>query len=316
MNILHRSHFNTAPLLLASWTGAGNVGIMAMDYLRRKLNTHIFAQIDMSNFITPESIVVNSGVAFFPETPQSVFYHSHNPDLIIFESNAHAGGNYDVDVIKSIIELATELKAPRIYTAAALPQSMSHNATPQLLYACNKEHLKNGLESQGILPMPDGMISGLNGLILGFAGLKNIDAVCLLATIPAYASGLSYPRAALEIVKKFMDITDTTIDLDEIKQDIETSDAMFAEVEEKLKAFFSNGSEVFDEEESYSETPEVPEPNEKKKDDIPKYVMDRIEKMFIDARKDHEKAQILKTELDKWGLYKLYENRFLDLFEE
>lgn len=43
--------------------------------------------------------------------------------------------------------------------------------------------------------------------------------------------------------------------------------------------------------------------------------MDKIEKMFNAAEKDKSKAQTLKIELDKWGLYKLYEDRFLDLFE-
>ena len=152
MNILHRTHFNNEPLLFAAWTGAGNVGILAMDYLRRKLDCHLFAQIDMSHFITPDSIVVNSGVAHFPDTPQSVFYHNHNPDLIIFESNAHAGGVYDVEVMRAILELSRELKTPRIYTAAALPQSVSHLDQPRVFYACNNPGLKGSLRAGGLKP--------------------------------------------------------------------------------------------------------------------------------------------------------------------
>ncbi len=304
MNILHRSHFNTEPLLFAAWTGAGNVGILAMDYLRRKLDCHLFAQIDMSQFITPDSIVVDSGVAHFPDTPQSVFYHHHNPDLIIFESNAHAGGVYDVEVMRAILELTKELNTPRIYTAAALPQSVSHLDQPRVLYACNNPGLKGELESRGLEPMPDGIISGLNGLMLGFAGAKGVDAVCLLATIPAYAGTLTYPRAALSIITKLVEITGVDIDFSELEHDIELADPMFAQIEEKIKEFFSAG--VFEEE------PELPGVQ---REDVPKYVMDRIEVMFKNAARDHSKAQELKKELDKWGLYKLYEDRFLDLFE-
>jgi hypothetical protein len=43
--------------------------------------------------------------------------------------------------------------------------------------------------------------------------------------------------------------------------------------------------------------------------------MDRIERMFKNAKQNKAKAQELKIELDKWGLYKFYEDRFLDLFE-
>jgi predicted ATP-grasp superfamily ATP-dependent carboligase len=312
MNILHRTQFNTAPILLAAWTGAGNVGILSVDYLRRKLDAHMFAQIDMSQFITPDSIVVNAGVTHFPETPQSIFYHHHSPDLILFESNAHAG-TYDMEVVRTILELSKELNIPRIYTAAALPQPMSHNSASDVLYACNNPGLRHELEIRGLRAMPDGVISGLNGLMLGFAGARGIDAVCLLATIPAYASGLTYPRAALEIVKILSSISGYSIDVAEIEHEIETSDPMFADIEDKLKEFFSTGSLDMSEDFTGSET-EVPQ-QEVKKDDVPKYVMDRIEQMFKNAKKNHSKAPELKNELDKWGLYKFYEDRFLDLFE-
>lgn len=315
MNLLHRAHFNKSPLLFAAWTGAGNVGILSIDYLRRKLNANLFAQIDMSNFITPDSIVVNSGVAHFPETPQSVFYHTHNPDLVIFESNAHAGGNHDVEIMRAILDLAKELNISRIYTAAALPQSISHSSLPQILFACNNQYLKSDLEQKNISPMPDGMISGLNGLLLGFAAANGIDAVCLLATIPAYAAGLTYPRAALEIVKKFAEISSAEINTDELQQEVENADPMFADVEERLKDFFSSGFGEEAESEDIASTLTDIKEKKQSQDDVPKFVMDKIEKMFNAAAKDKSKAQILKTELDKWGLYKLYEDRFLDLFE-
>lgn len=304
MNILHRAHFNSAPLLFAAWTGAGNVGILAMDYLRRKLNSHLFAQIDMSQFITPDSIMVNQGVAHFPDTPQSVFYHNHNPDMVIFESNAHAGGVYDVEVMRAILDLSKELNTPRIYTAAALPQPVSHLDQPKVLYACNNPGLKGELENLGLTAMPDGIINGLNGLMLGFAGVRGIDAVCLLATIPSYAGTLTYPRAALSIVEKLTEITGARLDFSELEHDVEIADPMFAQIEDKIKEFFS--SEIFEQEQ---DIPGV------QKEDVPKYVMDRIERMFKSAALDHSKAQELKNELDRWGLYKLYEDRFLDLFE-
>lgn len=309
MNIIHRTHFNNPPILLSAWTGAGNVGILAIDYLRRKLDSHLFAQIDMSQFIIPDSIVVNSGITRFPDTPQSVFYHNHNPDLVIFESNAHAGGNYDVEVMKAIVELAFELHTPRIYTAAAIPQSVSHFSESKVMYACNNPGLKAELEFLGLSAMPDGVIGGLNGLLLGFAGVRGIDAVCLLATIPSYAGALTYPRAALAIVSKLAGITGVNIDLDELITDIETSEPMFSEIENKIREFFASGE--LDDQFDISGKPA----QELHKDDVPKYVMDRIEKMFQDASKDHAKAQKLKEELDKWGLYPLYEDRFLDLFE-
>jgi hypothetical protein len=47
---------------------------------------------------------------------------------------------------------------------------------------------------------------------------------------------------------------------------------------------------------------------------IPKVVLDQIEEMFKSVQKGGS-PHILKTELDKWGVYKFYEDRFLSLFK-
>ncbi|MFP4014598.1 MAG: PAC2 family protein [Chitinispirillaceae bacterium] len=305
MDLLNRHHFNQSPLMFAAWTGAGNVGILSIDYLRRKLNAHLFAQIDMSQFVTPESIVVNKGVAHFPDAPQSVFYHHHNPDMVIFESNAHAGGKNDVEVMKAILELAGELQSPRIYTAAALPQSMSHTDPSKVLFATNNSSLIPELEQSGLSAMEEGMISGLNGLMLGFAANKGIDAVCLLSTIPAYAGGLTYPRGAMAIVRAIGKLARVEVDMTELEVDATNAEPLFDDIEGKIREFFNT---------SQLEAPQEGAP-EVDHQEVPRYVMDRIEKLFDAAAKDRSKAQELKGELDKWNLYHLYEDRFLDLFE-
>jgi len=40
----------------------------------------------------------------------------------------------------------------------------------------------------------------------------------------------------------------------------------------------------------------------------------RSRKLFEEAKKDLTRAHELKIELDKWNVYKEYEDRFLDLF--
>jgi hypothetical protein len=81
------------------------------------------------------------------------------------------------------------------------------------------------------------------------------------------------------------------------------------DMDERLAGFEDKVKEVFTIEEEEPESP----PAEKK---IPAYVMEKIEKLFHEARQDKTKAIILKKELDRWDLYKLYEDRFLDLFRE
>jgi transcription antitermination factor NusG len=49
---------------------------------------------------------------------------------------------------------------------------------------------------------------------------------------------------------------------------------------------------------------------------LPASVKEKIEKLFSQARTDIAKANELKAELDKWNVYKEYEDRFLDLFKK
>ncbi len=49
---------------------------------------------------------------------------------------------------------------------------------------------------------------------------------------------------------------------------------------------------------------------------LPGSVKEKIEKLFVSAKDDLSKANELKIELDRWNVYKEYEDRFLDLFKK
>ena len=49
---------------------------------------------------------------------------------------------------------------------------------------------------------------------------------------------------------------------------------------------------------------------------LPLSVKEKIEKLFEQTKIDISKANELKLELDKWNVYKDYEDRFLDLFRD
>ena len=55
---------------------------------------------------------------------------------------------------------------------------------------------------------------------------------------------------------------------------------------------------------------------------VPQYVMEKIERLFVmvsqagSVGQARETAAELKLELDKWSLYAYYEDRFLNLFRE
>jgi proteasome assembly chaperone (PAC2) family protein len=306
MKMFDKISFETKPILLAAWPGMGNVGLIAMDYMRRKLETKLFAEIDMSPYFIPDSIIVKDGKAQLPEIPSSVFHYRKNPDVIVFESNAQVGGRDGIAIIKIILDIAKQFGVPRIYTAAAFAQPMSHASDSQVLCACNNDNLLNLLKEHSVVPMPDGYIAGLNGLLLGVASASNIDAACFLGTIPSYASNLSYPKASLEIVKTMAKLLAIEFDMSELKESVDNTDRQLSAIEERIREYFP------------SVTQKEPEAIEVDVNDeeVPKYIMDKIERLFEKVRLDKAKANELKNELVRWNLYDLYEHRFLDLFKD
>jgi proteasome assembly chaperone (PAC2) family protein len=296
--------FSSPPIMFAAWPGMGNVGLIATDYLRRKLDAKVFAEIDMSPFFIPDSIIVKDGIAQLPEIPSSIFHYVKDPNAIIFESNAQIGGKDGITIIKTILDVAKQLKVSHIYTSAALVQPMTYQSPSQVLVACsNPAHLEK-IVSFGVVPMPDGYIAGLNGLLLGVAASRGIESACFLGTMPSYASNMMYPKASLEIVKTYRKMLSSDMDLAELENSVVEMDQQLATIEERIKQIFPSNNEV-DEEMSGIEEEKVPH-----------YIMERIEKLFEKAKEDRTAANELKKELDRWNLYELYEDRFLDLFED
>ncbi len=305
MRVFEEIQFDTVPTMFAAWPGMGNVGIIAMDYLRTKLDATVFAEIDMASFFIPDSIIVKEGVAQLPEIPGAVFYYRKDPSVIIFESNAQVGGKDGITIIKTILNIAEQFHVKRIFTAAAFAQPMSHNAPSKVLVACNNPILFKKLEKYDVSPMPDGYIAGQNGLLLGVAAARDIDSCCLLGTIPSFASNLSYPKASLEIVKTFESLLNYKLGHDDLEESIEVVDKQLAAIEDRIKEYFPT---VMEKEEE--EAPDVEE------EEVPRYIMDKIERLFDEVKLDKTKANKLKEELDRWKLYELYEHRFLGIFKD
>jgi predicted ATP-grasp superfamily ATP-dependent carboligase len=309
-------NFNSPPIMFAAWPGMGNVALMAMDYLRRTVDARLFAELDMEPFYVPEEVVVSEGIASFPELPRSFFHEQHEPNLVFFESTIQTEGQDAVTIAQMVLEVAKKLKAPRIYTAAALPLAMSYKAESEIYVAANQRYFLNELESYGIKPLNEGYISGLSGLLLGIAASQNIEAACIMATIPTYAAAMAYPKGSLAIVKCLARINDLDIDTSELENGVAESEESFAEIEERLRNVLpmlleQDSQDLFEEQ-------QMPPPSEMKDDKVPEYVMARIERLFreLAQKKDKARALELKAELDKWGLYEIYEKRFLNLFKK
>ncbi|MDP3790996.1 MAG: PAC2 family protein [Candidatus Omnitrophota bacterium] len=289
------------PIMLAAWPGMGSVALGMIDYLRRKLKAVKFAEIKIDPMSVLDAVEVQEGVSKLPKPPLSTFYYSKNPDIVIFEGEVQMAGTEGLSMLNKVLDVARDLKVRRIYTGAALPLPIGYKDNPDVYGVVNKESLRDIVTKSGVKLMEGGHISGLNGLLLGFAAKKNIEAICLLATMPQYAISLPNPKASSAIIEVLSRMLGMQIDLNELHDYVKDMEERMSLIEDKVKDVFTA-----------EEEPREQRSHEKK---IPGYIMEKIEKLFIEAKQDRAKATTLKNELDRWDLYKSYEDRFLDLFK-
>lgn len=303
------------PVLIAAWPGMGNVAFGAAMYLKESLKAYKFADIRPEDIFYRTGVQIRDGILDIPELPRSEFYYFLNKygknDLLIFIGESQPVMEKEYELAKWVVEVAREYKVTEIITFAATPVNITHHAEPEVWCVSTDRDVLLKLPKFGMKIMTAGHIGGLNGLLLGVGKLYGIKGSCFLGEIPFYTAKIENPKSSLAILKVFMKYTGITIDSSGLIQ-------MAKYVEEEIERVSKTTKQSLFGEESSKEAKVGEEtggeagPGEEKV--VTREVRDMIEYMFEAASKDISKASELKAELDKWGLFQEYEDRFLDLF--
>lgn len=300
-----------APVLIACWPGMGHVGILAASYLRVKLNGTPYAEIDATPYFLPDAIEVQDGIGTIPPPPRQTVFYVPEPPLLIFEGEAQIAGEPGIRIAGELLDVAQAAGVGTVFTGAAFATAMSYRQPPKVFGVATEETLRQRFLNLGIEPLREGRISGLNGLLLGLAKSRSLPAASFLATMPQYAIEAPNPKASKAIIEVFCKILNTTVDFTDLDERIHETDRMMGEFERRVAAALEALRRPAEPEEGEpgekTEPQEAPEPHE---------LMAHIEQLFEEAQRDRSRAKELKEELDRWGLFHLYEDRFLDLFRK
>jgi hypothetical protein len=317
------------PYMVFAWPGMGEVAFKAASYLVEKLKAEEFASIPAQDFFYLTGSMIKEGILNVPDLPSGKFYFWKNPatrrggsatyfggktgahDLIIFISNAQPDLVKAEDYSKRILYVAKLFKADTLVAFASMPLPIDHTQDAAVWFAATHPELRESLKKYNLNMLSDGQISGMNGLFLGIAKREGFKGFCLLGEMPLYTIQIENPRASQAVLKVFVKIFDIHIDFSGL---VEQAHKMEAEID-KLLDYLKTG------------TPGQPAPIGEEEIEkikkalsqltkLPASVKEKIEKMFCDAMADLKKAHELKAELDKWNVYKEYEDRFLDLFRK
>jgi len=301
------------PYLVCAWPGMGEVAFKAAMYLIGQLKAEEFAEIPPEDFFYSTGSIVQEGILNVPGFPYGKFYYWKNKagenDLIIFISNAQPDLAKADDYSKRIIYVARGFKVKTIISFAAMPQAIDHTQQSKVWFTATSKEIINILTKYNFELLSEGQISGMNGLFLGIAKKEGFDGFCLLGEIPLYTIQIENPRASYAVLDALARILKIQIDFNSL---IDEAHGMEGEIN-KLLDYLKLGAPP---------GPIGEEDIERIKKSLtqltklPLSVKENIERLFAQAKADISKAKELKAELDKWSVYKEYEDRFLDLFKK
>lgn len=302
-----------SPEMIAGWPGMGNVGLKAVAYMRADMGAKQFARIDMSDELMPEAISVKDGLIMRPDLPETRLFYAADPSVIFVESDEQLHGSAALALMRGVLDIARNHGVRTIYTAAAFALPVSYAHDPLIYGVANDVLLRDRLGPMGVSLLQEGQVSGMNGVLLGFANDYQIPAACLMATMPQYALRLPNPKSSREIIRFFERTLGCVVNMAGLNRGVGEMDNVMGDIERRILEAMSKMGERTD---PGSQQDTVA--REKRRSKTPEGAMLRIEQLFAELAKEksREKAATLKEELDRWNLYDLYEDRFLDLFKD
>jgi uncharacterized protein (TIGR00162 family) len=206
-----------SPCLIAAWSGMGGVALIVTQTLRQKLQAEECGEILPYDFFSPAEVLIEDHVIQSPKFPENKFYFwdkGDKHDLLIFIANEQPQRGWEFAHL--VLDVAEEFRVRRIYTSAAFPLWMHHSREAHVWGTATTAQLVNYLKVYGVMPMGEGSIGGLNGLLLGVARQRGIEGVCLLGEMPIYATRIANPKAAQAILEVLTKMLGIEIDLEDL----------------------------------------------------------------------------------------------------
>lgn len=303
------------PYLIVAWPGMGEVAFKAANYLIDELKALEFAHIAPEDFFYLTGSVVSSGILDIPLLPQGKFYYWKNKggkhDLIIFLSNAQPDLSKADSYAQVIINLAKSLNVEVVVSFASMPQASDHTQDSRVWFSATDQKTKESLKKYKFNVLTEGQISGMNGLFLGMAKKARLKGFCLLGDIPLYTIQIENPKASAAVLEALGKILEIEINVEPLKEQARLMENEINKLLDYLKLGGPGQSAPIGEEEV-----ELIKKTLSQLTKLPVSIKEKIEKLFEESRADIAKANELKAELDKWNVYKEYEDRFLDLFRK
>jgi proteasome assembly chaperone (PAC2) family protein len=232
--------------MICGWSGIGKVGLVAINTMRRLARAEVFGEIEPHGFFEPSQAVIVNGLIEdmrFPATRFYSFRGRRNDIVFVVGEQQPADTDKTYEMAEMVLDVADTLGCRRIYTAGAGVTTIHHTNKPKVWAVPNspalipeiKEYHNTILMSEIGGREGEGAITGLNGLLLGVARSRDVEAICLMGEVPYYLQGAPwpYPKASISVLEVLSEVLQVPLDLSELQ---DTAAKVEANIDQVLEA--------------------------------------------------------------------------------
>lgn len=212
------------PIVIAAMQDMGNVGSIVVNFINESLSTKTFRTAKTPH---PTYVVDRGG---YIDLPNESWEYKYTDDMIIFGGGkGQPQSNSELNALcQDVIDVAKKYSAKFIYTLGGFHTNRIIENFPKTFITTTSKELTKQMEGLDVETTPQkSIITGFNGLILGFAKQNGIQGIGMYGElnepeIPQY-------RAALSIIKTLEKLTYRKLG------DTSQLEVMAQEIERKFK---------------------------------------------------------------------------------
>jgi proteasome assembly chaperone (PAC2) family protein len=181
------------PIMIAAMQDMGNVGSIAIDFINKSLDTKRFRYVSPPY---PNYVVDKGGYIDFQ---QEQWEYRYGNGVIVFGGGVgQPQTNQELyELCQDVIDVAKSYSVQLVYTLGAFHTDRNYGKSPRTLVTTTSQELTDQIARLGLDLTPgSSMITGFNGLILGYAKKNSMQGIGLYAEIddpqvPQYRSAKS-----------------------------------------------------------------------------------------------------------------------------
>ena len=189
------------PIVIAAMQDMGNVGSIVVNFINESLHTRQF-RTAKSQF--PTYVIDKGG---YIEVPSESWEYKSTDGLIVFGGGTgQPQNNQELNSLcQDVIDISKKYSAKFIYTLGGFHTPRSFHKNPKTFVTTTSMNLTKQMRDMELETTQKSIITGFNGLILGFAKQNDIQGIGMYGElndpkIPQY-------RAAISIIKTLEKLT-------------------------------------------------------------------------------------------------------------